>query len=91
MWEVDDFGVAALILADQQLLIVRADGKLILASPNSEKFTPRAEAQVVNGTIRALPALSAGRLFIRDQNHVYCFGVGAETAHGSKSAGKAGT
>ena len=91
MWELADFGVAAVILADPYLLIVRADGKLILAAPNSEKFTPQAEAQLVNGTIRALPALSAGRLFIRDQNHVYCYGVGAEIAHESKSAEKAGT
>ena len=91
MWELADFGVAAVILADPYLLIVRADGKLILAAPNSEKFTPQAKAQLVNGTIRALPALSAGRLFIRDQNHVYCYGVGAEIAHESKSAEKAGT
>ena len=90
MWEVADFGVAAAILADQHLLIIRADGKLILAPAKPDRFIPQAEAQVANGTVRALPALSAGRLFIRDQNQVYCYGVGAAYLQASKPAATGG-
>jgi outer membrane protein assembly factor BamB len=65
-WNVPDFGVAHLILAGDKLLLLKVDGKLLLAEANSQRFTPLAEAQVSNNTTRALPALSAGRLYLRD-------------------------
>jgi outer membrane protein assembly factor BamB len=88
MWEVADFGVAAAILADQQLLIIKADGSLILAPPDPNGFAPRAESQVANGTVRALPALSAGRLFVRDQSHAYCYEVGPDASQPNQSPTK---
>lgn len=77
MWEVPDFGVAALILVGNELLIIRSDGKLMRAAADPVKFRLGAEARIAQGTVRALPALSKGRLLIRDDSHVYCYDVGA--------------
>ena len=46
-----------------------------LADP--QQFFSRAEAQLTQGTVRALPALSEGRLLIRDDSQIYCYDVGS--------------
>ena len=79
MWEVADFGVAAVILVGDELLVIRSDGKLMRAAANPQRFLLRAEASLTDGTVRALPALSAGRLLIRDDSQVYCFDVGTSS------------
>ena len=76
MWEVPDFGVAALILVGNELLIIRSDGKLMRAAADPINFRLGAEARIAQGTVRALPAISRGRLIIRDDGHVYCYNVG---------------
>ncbi len=58
---MEDFGVAAIILADQKLLFVKADGVLVLAKPSPRGFQKLAEKKIATMTLRALPALSNGR------------------------------
>jgi outer membrane protein assembly factor BamB len=67
-WNVPDFGVANMILADSKLLILKVDGTLLLADPDTKRFAKRAEATVSEHTTRALPALSAGKLYFRDND-----------------------
>lgn len=61
----EDYGIAHMILAGEKLLIVRNDGEIQLALATPKAFTPLAEAQLTRGTIRALPALSQGKLVVR--------------------------
>lgn len=75
-WSVKHFGVAAAIVADNKLLIVKADGVLVLAEPSSEGFKELARVILMDGTVRALPALAEGRLFVRDEKVMSCFSVG---------------
>lgn len=75
-WSEKGFGVAAPILADGKLLIVTADGKLVLATPRPDSFQARDTAQLTNGVLRALPALAHGRLLVRDESALKCFAVG---------------
>jgi len=79
-WKVADFGVAHLILADHRLLVLKVDGTLLLVEPDARRFTKLAEAQVSSHTTRALPALSAGRFYFRDnsgeQGALVCLQVG---------------
>jgi outer membrane protein assembly factor BamB len=77
-WSIADFGVAAIIAADKKLLLVKADGELILAKPSPQKFHPLAAMRITSGIVRALPALADGRLLVRDDATMYCFNVGAE-------------
>jgi hypothetical protein len=80
-WNVPDFGVAHLILAGDRLLLLKVDGEMVLAEANPERFVARAEARVSPHTTRALPALAAGRLFLRDSlsdaGTLYCLNVGS--------------
>lgn len=65
MWSEDGFGIAHPLLVGDKLLLVRNNGRLTLATAQSTKFSPLAQANLVDGTIRALPALSQGKLVVR--------------------------
>lgn len=75
-WVEPGFGYASLIAADGKLIIAKTDGELVLAELSSEAFKPLARAQVFQDTVRALPALSNGRLYVRDGRTLKCLSVG---------------
>ena len=79
-WSTTNGGVAHVILADGKLVILRADGRLVLATATPEKFERLASATVGNGVTRAIPALSNGHLYLRDGQGaggtLYCFDLG---------------
>ena len=64
-WSQPEFGVAHAILADGKLLLQTADGRLLLAGADPLAYRELAAAQIGNGPARALPALSAGKLYVR--------------------------
>ncbi len=80
-WSKTGFGVGHLIAADDKLLVVTNDGKLTLAKADPTAFQVLAQANVFGATVRALPALSNGRLYIRtngaDNSRLWCVQVGA--------------
>ncbi|MGB3097295.1 MAG: PQQ-binding-like beta-propeller repeat protein, partial [Candidatus Deferrimicrobiaceae bacterium] len=76
MWTERNFGVATIIMADGKLLIMKTDGQLLLASVSLKGFRKLDEAQLFDGTVRALPALADGRFYARDEQHLKCFHVG---------------
>jgi len=76
-WTEEGFGTASLILADNRLLILKTDGRLILAEPSPKKFRPLATAAIFDtsgsrNVVQALPALSNGRLYARDATTLKC-------------------
>jgi len=79
-WTQPDFGVGHLILADGKLLILTVDGTLLLARPDTERFVRLDEARVSVNTTRALPALSNGHFYFRDNRRdsgsLVCLRVG---------------
>ncbi|MFP6692040.1 MAG: PQQ-binding-like beta-propeller repeat protein [Pirellulales bacterium] len=75
-WSVNDFGIASVIIADDKLLILKDDGKLILAKASPEEFERLASAQILRDAVRALPALAHGKFFARDSTTLKCFQVG---------------
>jgi outer membrane protein assembly factor BamB len=64
-WAEPEFGVTHTILADGKLLLQTADGKLVLAAADPTGYRELASAQIARGPTRALPALSAGKLYVR--------------------------
>ena len=64
-WKQTDYGVAHVILADGKLLIQKADGQIALAAADPTKYRELASAQISREATRALPALSAGKLYVR--------------------------
>ncbi len=75
-WTAEGFGTGTMILADGKLLILKTDGKLILADPSPKKYRPLAATQLFDTTVQALPALSNGRFFARDTKTLKCVAVG---------------
>ena len=75
LWYRDGFGVAHAILADNKLLMIKDDGTLVLVRPNPDRYEELASVQVLQKTVRALPALSGGRLYLRDTRRLICLDV----------------
>ena len=68
VWEVEDFGVANVIRAEDKLLIVGTDGVATLATASPLRFEKLGSARVPadqRAITRALPALASGRLVVR--------------------------
>lgn len=71
-WTQPGFGYATLIHADDKLLIMKTNGELVLAKPSTTRYEPLASARILGGTARALPALSNGLLYVRDERTLKC-------------------
>lgn len=71
-WSVERFGVASLLAVDGGLLAVREGGELVRFDADPKSFQERARAKVLEGTVRAAPALSDGRLYLRDEKRLVC-------------------
>jgi outer membrane protein assembly factor BamB len=71
-WSKDAFGMATPILAGDTLLFMKTDGELVLAEPTQEAYRELARVRIFNRTTRALPALSQGRLYVRDTETLKC-------------------
>lgn len=71
-WTEEGFGVASPIVADGKLLLQKTDGTLVLAEPTPQGFRSLGRASILDGTTRALPALSNGRYFLRNSTTLKC-------------------
>jgi outer membrane protein assembly factor BamB len=65
-WSVPDFGTAHLILVGDKLLVFCVNGRLVLAEAAPTAFRRLSEATISQAVTRALPALSDGRLYFRE-------------------------
>lgn len=75
-WSVAGFGVAHVILSGDKLLIQKVDGQLVLAEASPKQYRKLASADVFDDVTRAMPALSNGRLYVRDTSRLKCILVG---------------
>lgn len=78
-WDEAGSGIAHVILIGDRLLVVRQRGEVAIALASPDGFEPTHKAQVVEGTIRALPAFSSGKLVFRtvaagDKGELVCVG-----------------
>ena len=73
MWNVDGFGAGTLVIAGDTLVITRESGELALAPASPKAFRFNARAQVTKGIVRAYPALSNGRYYVRNEHQLSAF------------------
>ena len=64
---------ATLIAADGKLLVMRTDGVLTLVKISADKYVKLGSASLLTGKTRALPALSRGRFYVRNEKTLACF------------------
>ena len=78
LWVVNNFGYGTLLLADGKLLVVKTDGEIVLMRPSAAEAKILAKARPLQGTVRALPALASGRLYLRNDRTLKCLSVGKD-------------
>jgi hypothetical protein len=78
LWVVNNFGYGTLLLADGKLLVVKTDGEIVLMRPSAAEATILAKARPLQGTVRALPALASGHLYLRNDRTLKCLSVGKD-------------
>jgi outer membrane protein assembly factor BamB len=68
-WAEEGFGTANLIGVGDKLLIQKTGGELVMADARPDRFAPLATARIFpdGSIVQALPALAAGKLFVRDE------------------------
>src|SRR5688572_6014140 len=77
-WSEERFRAGSITLAGERLLIVRERGEMILAPATPDGFKPIARAQVLQGTVRAYPALADGYVYLRNDDTLVCLDLRRE-------------
>lgn len=78
LWADPLVAYGALIAADGRLVVVQSDGEILLVRADAERPIVEARARPLRGTVRALPALAAGRLYLRDDRELVCLEIGPQ-------------
>lgn len=73
-WQEARFGKGNLIAADGKLFLTTMKGELVLVRATPERYDELGRATVLSST-RQAPALSNGRLFLRDDKDIVCLDV----------------
>ncbi len=76
IWREANFGYGTLLAADGKLLATKTDGELVLMTATPKGITVLARARPLAGTVRALPALTSGKLYLRDDTTLACLDIG---------------
>jgi outer membrane protein assembly factor BamB len=71
-WSENGFGAGTILLAGDQLLVLRDQGELLIAPASTVAFKPTARAQILGSGVRPYPALANGRLFARSKDKLVC-------------------
>ncbi|HYO83746.1 MAG TPA: PQQ-binding-like beta-propeller repeat protein, partial [Bryobacteraceae bacterium] len=74
-WSVDDLGAGTVAVLGDRLLVVRENGEAVVAPATPEAFRPESKAQLLPGVVRSYPAVSNGRLFVRNQRTLAAYSV----------------
>jgi outer membrane protein assembly factor BamB len=73
-WSREDFGKAAITLADGHLFITTKTGDLVLVRANPEKYEEKARVAIL-GENRTVPTIAEKRLYLRDRENIYCLDI----------------
>ena len=71
-WNQDGLRAGTVTLAGDRLLVLTERGELILAAADPGGFQVVSRAKVLEGTVRAYPALARGLLYARNEKTLVC-------------------
>jgi len=72
-WKQRGFGQGSVIQAGDRLIVLGDEGRLALVEPFPDDYREVASCLVSRTRCWAPPSVAPGRLFLRDQESVYCF------------------
>lgn len=75
VWREENFGYGNLLAADNKVLAVKTNGDVALLDVSPQGMTVLGRSQPLPGTIRALPTLAQGRLFLRNEDTLVCLDI----------------
>ena len=71
-WEQEGFRAGTVTLAGDLLLILAENGELVMAAASPDGFKAFSRAKILDGVVRAYPALADGRLYARNESRLVC-------------------
>ena len=76
-WRDRSVGKGTLAYADGNLYLASEDGVVGLAEATPAGYREKSRFQISRGSVpmRAVPVISGGRLYLRDQDTLYCFDI----------------
>lgn len=74
-WEYDTPGMGSVVVAGREGVVLWENGELMVFPLGTERFAARVRAQAGGTGIRAMPAISGGRLYLRDKSRLICLDV----------------
>jgi outer membrane protein assembly factor BamB len=72
MWKERGFSKGTVLLADGKLLVLGEYGKLAIADASPERFRAHSTFTLTDTRCWTIPALADGKLYVRDEKHVWC-------------------
>ena len=84
MWKDSSVGIGSLVCADGHIYMRGDKGAvaLIEATPEGYRERGRFELERSGRPVRAYPVVTGGRLYLRDENLLFCYNVRAKTVLG---------
>lgn len=78
LWEQDGFDYGTLVKVNNDLLFLTNGGELIRFAANAKKYSEQQRCSILNSAPRGyrLPAISNGRLYVRDNAMLKCLQIG---------------
>jgi len=71
-WKQRGFGGGSLIYADGHLIVLSDKGKLALIEATPNEYKQKASAEILEGRCITVPALAAGKLYLRNTKEIVC-------------------
>ncbi|MBS1824814.1 MAG: PQQ-binding-like beta-propeller repeat protein [Acidobacteria bacterium] len=73
LWSVDGMRAGTVTLAGDTLLVLREDGELVTAKADPKQFQATGKYRLLDGVVRAYPAVADGRIFLRNESAITAF------------------
>jgi hypothetical protein len=74
-WNTDGLKAGTVTLAGSHLLVVTEGGELIASPASPDGFRIVARAKLLKPRVRAYPALSNGRIYVRSESEIGAFNI----------------
>lgn len=69
-WSTMRFGAGSILLVGGKLVVMREKGELVIAEASPKGYKKLNEFKILDGTVRAYPALANGTLFVRNEKRL---------------------
>jgi outer membrane protein assembly factor BamB len=90
-WKDGRYGYGQLLMAGGYLVVVCANGDLALVKADPERWIELARVSALHGKTWNYPAISGGRLLLRNGAEMACYEIAAVENHPSQVAADAGS